>query len=37
MTTNVTEISLRPLTNALQRTEFNFKRIEELKEKKGMR
>jgi hypothetical protein len=29
-TTNVTEISLRPLTNTLQRTEFNFKGIKKL-------
>lgn len=29
-TTNVTEISLRPLTNTLQRAEFNFKGIKKL-------
>lgn len=29
-TTNVTEISLRPLTNTLQRAEFTFKGIKKL-------
>ena len=29
-TTNITEIATRPLTNALQRAEFNFKGIKKL-------